>query len=255
MRLVWTLALLAACGRVGFGPAGDGGSGGGGDDAPGGGDGDAGGDGSVTGGDGATPDAAPLSAMCGNTVIIDDTFSTAGTTGWNLVNTGSFNTAKLSGIQRFSVNANATAGTRVAYQQTMSNDLTNTCVIAELSRASSAAMLRSYLRIGAPTKNLEIYVESGQVWARATFNNGGTTSTIGPLAYNPTQMRFLRIRRGATNYQFETGPDLQTFTSFGSQGGALVDPSPTFLEFGALAAANQSAASTVEFERVLMLGP
>ena len=250
MRSLAILLLVTGCGRVFFDPLGDGQ---GGDDAPDGGG--SGGDGSMSGGDGASPDAGPLSAMCGTRVIIDDSFDTAGTPGWMLVNTGSFNTAKINGVQRFSVNANATAGTRAAYQQTMSNDLTGTCIIAELSQASSAAMLRSYLRIGAPGKNIEVYVESGQVWGRATFNNGATTSTLGPNAYSPAQMRFLRIRRVGTNYQLETGPDLQTFASFGSQGGALVDPSPTFVEFGALAAANQSAASTVEFERILMLGP
>lgn len=249
MRLVLLLSLVAGCGRVGFGAAGDGGAGG--DDAPGG-----GGDGAVTGGDGAAPDAGPIASGCGTTVIIDDDFTTAGTPGWTLVNTGSFNTAKLSGIQRFSVNANATANTRAAYQQSMSNPLAGTCVIAELSLASSAAMLRSYLRIGAPTKNLEIYVEAGQLWARFTTNGGGTTGTTGPVAYSPAQMRFLRIRStGSQTYALEYGPSLTTWNSLGSQGGALVDPSPTFVEFGALAAGNQTVASTVEFERVLMLGP
>ncbi|MBL9019443.1 MAG: hypothetical protein JNL83_34965 [Myxococcales bacterium] len=244
MRFAVLVALVAGCGRIGFGPTGDGGAGDGGDDAPGGG-----------GGDGAMTDAAPISSMCGTTVIIDDSFTTGGTAGWMLVNTGSFNTAKINGVQRFSVNANATAGTRAAYQQTMSNDLTNTCIIAELSQASSAAMLRSYLRIGAPAKNLEIYIEAGQLWGRFTTSGGGTTGTIGPRAYNATQMRFLRIRWVAGNYQFEYGADLQSWTAFGQQGGTLVDPSPTFVEFGALAAANQTVASTVEFERILMLGP
>ena len=254
MRALAILVLMTGCGRLFFDPLGDD-TPGGLDDAPGGGGGDGGTDGSLTGGDGAMPDAAPLAAMCGNTVIIDDSFTTVGTTGWMLVNTGSFNTAKLNGIQRFSVNANATAGTRAAYQQTMSNDLTGTCIIAELSQASSAAMLRSYLRIGAPGKNLEVYVEGGQLFGRFTTNNGATTGTIGPRTYNPTQMRFIRLRWFQGNYQFEYGPNLQTFTMFGQQGGGLVDPSPTFVEFGALAAANQSVASTVEFERILMLGP
>ena len=243
------LALVAGCGRIGFG-ASDGGPGGGGDDAPG------GGDGAITGGDGAMADAAPLATGCGDTVIIDDSFTTAGTPGWTLVNTGSFNTAKLGGIQRFSVNANATADTRAGYQQAMSNPLAGTCVIAELSQASNAASLRSYLRIGAPAKNLEIYIEAGQLWGRFTTNGGGTTGTTGPTPYSATQMRFLRIRSaGAQNYALEYGPNLTTWNSFGVQGGQLVDPSPTFLEFGALAAANQTVASTVEFERVLMLGP
>jgi hypothetical protein len=144
----------------------------------------------------------------------------------------------------------------VALQLTQSRSLAGSCAIAELSRAGTGANVRSYLRIGAPGKNIEIYVENNQLWGRFTITTGATTGTHGPAAYDPVQMRFLRIRHtGGQVYALEYGPDLTTWMTMGSQGGALVDPSPTFIEVGALVTGALGSATTVELERVIFLGP
>lgn len=251
LAVAFVLPLVAACGRIGFGAT-DGGPGGGGDDAPGGGGGDGGGDGAVAG-DGPMPDALIASA-CATTTIIDDPFTTAGMAGWNAVNTSTFTMAETGGLERFSVPTSVAANTRAALQQAQTQSFSGTCAIAELSRAGTGANVRSYLRLGTPTKNVEIYVVNGQVFGR--FTNGGTSGTSGPVAYDPVQMRFLRIRAsGGQNYAMETGPDLQTWNLLGIQGGAIVDPSPSYVEVGVLVAGAVAAATTVEFERVLFLGP
>jgi hypothetical protein len=258
VRLLCALALLAGCGRIGFGAAGDGGPGGGGDDAPGGDGGGGDGDGSVTGEDapGPMPDAL-IATACATTTIIDDAFTSPGmTTGWTLVQATGYVLAETTGVERFTVQTTAQPSSRAALQLSQTRSLAGTCAIAELSRAGTGANVRSYLRIGAPAKNIEIYVENNQLWGRFTITGGGTTGTNGPAAYNAATMRFLRIRHtGGQSYALEYGPDLMTWNSFAVQGGMLVDPSPAFIEVGVYAAGAVAAQTTAEFERVIFLGP
>lgn len=241
------LGLVAGCGRIGFG-ASDGGPGG--DDAPG------GGDGALTG-DGPGPMVDALIATgCAATTIIDDPFTTPGITGWTLVNTGAYQEQESGGVQQFSVVTSNPANTRVGLQLAQTRAFDGTCAIAEISMAAAGANIRTYLRLGTPQKNIEIYVENGQLWGRFTTNGGATTGTTGPSAYNPTMMRFLRLRAsGSQNYALEYGPNLTTWMQFGSQGGGLVDPSPSYLEAGVAVVGVVGASTRADFERVIFLGP
>jgi hypothetical protein len=255
VRCAVILLLAAGCGRIGFGGL-DGGAGGGGDDAPGGGGDDAPGG----GGDGAMPDmmidaVATISPGCGNTVIIDDNFTTAGTGPFVSVNTSVYTMMETGGVLRIGVPIGTGVNSRAAMQQTAMQSFVGTCAIAELSIAGNAANVRAYLRLGLPAKYLAVYVEAGQLFG--FFNVNGTTGTIGPRAYSATTMRFLRLREiGSRNYAVEYGPTLNgAFTMMGSQGGSFSDPSPSSIEIGVTAAGNVATSTTVEFERVLLLGP
>lgn len=248
MHCALILLAVAGCGRIGFGGF-DGGAGSGGD-APGGG-GDAGGDGAVS--DTQMIDAS-ISPSCA-AVIIDDDFTTAGNGAFTPINTSVYSMTESGGVLRIGVPVGTGINTRAAMQQTASQSLVGTCAIAELSMSGNAANVRAYLRLGLPAKNIEMYVEAGQLWGRFTVN--ATTATIGPTAYNPTTMRFLRLREiGNRNYAVEYGPSLTgVFQMMGAQGGAFADPSPTSIEVGVAAVGNVATSTTVELERVLLLGP
>lgn len=255
MRWAPILLVVAGCGRIGFGGF-DSGAGGG-DDAPGGGGDDAPGG----GGDGSMPDSSMIDAFtaispgCGNTVIIDDTFMTAGNGPFTPVNTSAYSMSETGGVLRITAPIGTGINTRAGMQQTASQSLVGTCAIAELSAAGATANVRAYLRLGLPAKYLQIHVENGQIFGM--FDVNGTTGTLGPRTYSATAMRFLRLREiGSRNYAVEYGATLNgAFTMMGSQGGSFADPSPSSIEVGMAAVGNVAMFTTVDFERVLLLGP
>lgn len=250
MRALLCALLLAAagCGRIDFDSLGSSTSG----------DGGGSGDARNSAGDsGAGVDALSITG-CGPTTIIDDDFAD-GTLGseWTQINTGGYAITESGGALTITYPASAAADSRGGYRQTASMSLVGTCAIAEISVVPAAsANSYAYVRFGAPTKYVEIAVQNGMTVAR--FFTGATAGTNGSAAYSATNHRFLRIKQsGSQNYNFEvaaalTGP----YQTLGSAGGALVDPSPTSLEFGGsvqTTAANN--AGSVRIERVLLLGP
>ena len=207
------------------------------------------------------PDAQMIDAFvaispgCGNTVIIDDTFMTAGNGPFTPVNTSIYSMMETGGRLRISAPIGTGVNTRGAMQQTATQSFVGTCAIAEIVTPGNQANVRAYLRLGLPAKNIEMYIEANQLWGRFTVSS--TTATIGPAAYSAVNMRFLRLREiGNRNYAVEYGPTLGgAFQMMGSQGGSFSDPSPSSIEVGVAAAGNVAMSTTVEFERVLLLGP
>lgn len=242
------LVLVAGCGRFNFDPLG-GGTGGNGD-------GGSNGDGR-SGDGGAGVDALSISG-CGSTTIIDDDFAD-GAIGsqWTEINTGAYAISESGGAVTITYPASAAVDSRGAYRQTATMSLVGTCAIAEISMVPSAAATSyAYVRFGAPTKFVEIAVQSGMVIAR--FFTGSSAGNNGMVAYNPVAHRFLRIRQsGSQTYNLDvaaalTGP----YSTLGSSGGAVVDPSPTSLEVGgSVQTTAATSAGSVRIERAILLGP
>ena len=251
--------LLAACGRHGFDPLT-----GGGDDVQngdGGGNGDGGstGDGGITG-DGALDATTQISPNCGTTVLIDDDFGN-GTidAGWTMVTSAGYQVVETGGRVAVTFPAMANANTRAGYRQSATIPFANVCAIGEITSVPNASTTAyAYVRLGTPTLNVEIHVLSGNLGA--SFTNGGTFGTIGGATpFSATNHRFLRVRNtGGSNYAFEAGPSLTSFTtSLGTQGGMIVQTvSPSSLEVGAATGnAAVSSGGSAAFERVLLLTP
>jgi hypothetical protein len=248
VRVCW-LVLLAGCGRIGFDLTGDG-------NGP-------SGDGSAhpeagSGSDGSLGIDALTSPGCGTTpILIDDFADDAIDARWSVVNTGGYQVAETGGKVQIGYPATAPASTRAGYRQAATVDFTGTCAIAELVRVPNTGVAAfAYLRLGSPTKNIEMFVEGGNLFGR--FSTNGTSGTIGPKPYDAVAHRFVRIRStGPGNYVLEAGPSLTQFTTtIGTEGGTVVDPTPGSLEIGTSTDWSMvSGGGVVEFESLIFLGP
>jgi hypothetical protein len=101
---------------------------------------------------------------------------------------------------------------------------------------------------------MQIYVQGNQLWG--SFLSGGTGGTLGPNGYDAVNERFLRIRVVGSTYFFEAGPSLTSFpVTIGSEGGSVVDPSPSSIELGVSVSAAGVAATSADFGMAILLGP
>ena len=125
--------------------------------------------------------------------------------------------------------ATAPASTRAGYRQAATVDFTGTCAIAELVQVpTSTAAAFAYLRIGAPAKNIEIFVEGGQLIGRAS------TVELRTIVWRRT----IQSRTASCGSAAPAAPTTcwrpvhRSRSSPRRQGVVAVDPTPSLLEIG-----------------------
>jgi hypothetical protein len=227
---------LVGCGRLGFGPGGDGAIG----DRS----------GELGGGGEGTP-----AGSCGTTVALADDFDDGvAAPEWTVLTGTNLTLTETSGVLQIAFASNVPASQNAGYVTTNAMDFTGTCVEAEVAMIGNPATLaQATIRIGSSTDCGEIEIASGMI--HASQHRGASITLLPAIAFDPVAHRFLRMRESAGMWSYDASPNGSAWNVLGTVADTFASSTSTTFRVTAGSGNAINDGGIVQYASVRILAP